>query len=104
MLDLFLLCLADHKNVIQLINQHFFKRLIFGFLIDALKKFFKIINIWQNWHSYTLQMINLDNVVNDNNKKHNKKWSHILDNPYRILIIVGSESGKTNTLLNSINE
>ena len=49
-------------------------------------------------------MINLDNIINDNNKKHNKKWSHILDNPYRILIIVGSESGKTNTLLNSINE
>ena len=49
-------------------------------------------------------MINLDNIVNDNNKKHNKKWSHILDNPYRILIIVGSESGKTNTLLNLINE
>ena len=49
-------------------------------------------------------MIILDNIVNDNNKKHNKKWSHILDNPYRILIIVGSGSGKTNTLLNLINE
>ena len=38
MLDLFLLCLVDHKKVIQLINQPFFKRLIFDFSIDALKK------------------------------------------------------------------
>ena len=49
-------------------------------------------------------MINLDNIVNDNNKKHNEKWSYIPDHPYRILIIGGSGSGKTNTLLNLINE
>ena len=36
--------------------------------------------------------------------KNNKKWSHISDHPYRILIIGGSESGKTNILLNLINE
>ena len=47
-------------------------------------------------------MINLDNIVNDNNKKHNEKC--IPDRPYRILIIGGSGSGKTNTLLNLINE
>ena len=49
-------------------------------------------------------MINLDNIVNDKNKKHNENWPYILDHPYRILIIGGSGSGKTNTLLNLINE
>ena len=49
-------------------------------------------------------MINLDNIINDNNKKHNQNLPHIPDHPYRILIIVGSGSGKTNTLLNLINE
>ena len=37
-------------------------------------------------------------------KKHNKKWPCIPGHPYRILIIGGSGSGKTNTLLNLINE
>ena len=49
-------------------------------------------------------MINLDNIINDNNNNHNEKWSHILDHPYRILMIGRSGSGKTNTLLNLINE
>ena len=49
-------------------------------------------------------MINLDNTVNDNNKKHSENWPYIPDHPYRILIIGGSGSGKTNTLLNLINE
>ena len=49
-------------------------------------------------------MISLDNIVNNNNEKRNKKWPHIPDRPYRILIIGGSGSGKTNTLLNLINE
>ena len=49
-------------------------------------------------------MINLDNIANNNNKGHNEKWSYIPDHPYRILIIGGSGSGKTNTLLNLINE
>ena len=49
-------------------------------------------------------MINLDNIVNNNNEKHNENWSYIPDHPYRILIIGGSGSGKTNTLLNLINE
>ena len=49
-------------------------------------------------------MINLDNIINQNNEEHNKKWPHIPDHPYRILIIDGSGSGKTNTLLNLINE
>ena len=49
-------------------------------------------------------MINLDNITNENNKEHNEKWPYIPDHPYRILIIGGSGSGKTNTLLNLINE
>ena len=49
-------------------------------------------------------MINLDSIVNNNSKKHNEKWSYIPDHPYRILIVDGSGSGKTNTLLNLINE
>ena len=49
-------------------------------------------------------MINLDSINNENNKKHNEKWPYIPDNRYRILIIGSSGSGKTNTLLNLINE
>ena len=49
-------------------------------------------------------MIFLDKIVSDNNKKHYEKWSYIPDHPYRILIIGGSGSGKTNILLNLINE
>ena len=30
-------------------------------------------------------MINLDNIVNNDNEKHNEKWPYIPDHPYRIL-------------------
>ena len=49
-------------------------------------------------------MINLDNITNKNNKEHNEKWPYIPDNPYRILIIGDSASGKTNALINLIHE
>ena len=49
-------------------------------------------------------MINLDSITNEKNKEYNKKWPYIPNHPYRILIIGGSGSGKTNTLLNLINE
>ena len=49
-------------------------------------------------------MINLDNISNKSNKKHNEKWPHIPDHPYRILIIGGAGSEKTNIFLNLINE
>ena len=49
-------------------------------------------------------MFNLDDITNENNKGHNKKWPYIPDHPYRILIIGGSGSGKTNVLLNLINQ
>ena len=49
-------------------------------------------------------MIDLDNITNENNKKHNEKWPCIPDHPYRILIIGSCGSGKTNALLNLIKE
>ena len=49
-------------------------------------------------------MFNLDNITNENTKDHNKKWQYIPDHPYRMLIIGGSGSGKTNALLNLIKE
>ena len=48
-------------------------------------------------------MINLDSITNENNKKRNQKWPYIPNHPYIILIIGGSGSGKTNTVLNLIN-
>ena len=49
-------------------------------------------------------MINLGNIINENNEENNEKWPYIPDHPYKSLIIGGSGSGKTNTLLNLINE
>ena len=37
-------------------------------------------------------------------KKHYEKWPYIPDHPYQILMIRGSGSGKTNALINLINE
>ena len=48
-------------------------------------------------------MINFDEHTNENKLKHNPDWPYIPDHPYRILIIGGSGLGKTNTLLNLIN-
>ena len=50
------------------------------------------------------KMINWDSITNENNKKHNEKCPYTPDNPYRMLIIGGSGSGKTNALINLINE
>ena len=49
-------------------------------------------------------MLNLDSITNENNNKHNEKWPFIPDHPYRIMIIGGSGSEKTNAQLNLINE
>ena len=49
-------------------------------------------------------MFNLDHITNENNRDYNKKWPFIPDHPYRILIIGGSGSGKTNSLLNLMKE
>ena len=50
------------------------------------------------------KMINFNSITNENNNKHNEKWSYIPDHLYRIFIVCGSGSGKTNTLLNLIKE
>ena len=48
-------------------------------------------------------MINFDEYTNENKIEHHLKWPYIPDHPYRIVIIGGSGSGKTNALLNLIN-
>ena len=50
------------------------------------------------------KMFNVDSITNKNNKEHNEKWPYIPDHSYRILIISGSGSGKTNALLNLISQ
>ena len=49
------------------------------------------------------KMINFDDYTNENIIEHNSKWPYIPDHPYIILIIGSSGSGKTNALLNLIN-
>ena len=48
-------------------------------------------------------MFNSDYITEEDIKKHNLNWPEIPDNPYRILIVGGSGSGKTDTSLNLIN-
>ena len=47
-------------------------------------------------------MIHFDEYTNEKKTEHNLKWSYIPDHPYKILIVGGSGSGKTNALLNLI--
>ena len=47
-------------------------------------------------------MINFDDYVNENKTEHYKNWPYTPDHPYRILITGDSGSGKTNWLLNLI--
>ena len=48
-------------------------------------------------------MINFDYVIKEETKEHNQNRPDILDHTYRMLIIGGSGSGKTNSLFNLIN-
>ena len=48
-------------------------------------------------------MINFDEYTNENIIEHNSKLPYIPDHLYRILIVGGSGSGKTNALLNLIS-
>ena len=48
-------------------------------------------------------MFNFDYISKENIKKHNPIWPEMPDHLYRILIIRGSGSRKTNALLNLIN-
>ena len=47
-------------------------------------------------------MINFDDYTNENKTEHNKNWPYTPDHPYRILITGSTGSGKTNALLNLI--
>ena len=49
-------------------------------------------------------MINFDEYTNENKRKHNPNYAYIPDHPYRILIVGGSGSGKTNLLPNLIEK
>ena len=48
-------------------------------------------------------MINFDEYTNESKVEHNSKSPYIPNHPYRILIVGGSGSGKTNALFNLIN-
>ena len=52
-----------------------------------------VFNVWK---------INFDDYVNEHKTEHNKIRPYIPDKPYRILMIGGSGCGKTNVLLNLI--
>ena len=45
-------------------------------------------------------MINIGDIIKENIKEHNRNFPCIADHPYRILIVGGSGSGKTNSLFN----
>ena len=49
-------------------------------------------------------MINFNDVTKENIKEHNPNCPHIPDHPYRILIMGGFGSGKTNSLFNQVNK
>ena len=48
-------------------------------------------------------MFKFDYITKEDIKEHNPNWPEIHDHPYRILIVGGSGSTKTNALLNLIN-
>ena len=48
-------------------------------------------------------MINFD-IIGENIKENNPNWLQIPDHPQKILITGGSLSGRTNALLNLINQ
>ena len=48
-------------------------------------------------------MFSFDYITKEDTTENNSNWPKILDHPYRTLIAGGSGSGKTNPLLNLIN-
>ena len=48
-------------------------------------------------------MFNFDHITKEDMEEHNPYWPEIPDHLYRMLIVGGSGSGKTNALLNLIN-
>ena len=49
-------------------------------------------------------MISCDDATKENLKEHNPNWPQTADHSYRILIMGGSGSGKTNLLFNLISQ
>ena len=49
-------------------------------------------------------MINFDDVIKEETKEHNPNWPQIPNHLYKILIIWGSGSWKTNLLFNLISQ
>ena len=49
-------------------------------------------------------MINFDDAIKENIKELNPNWPGIPHYPYRILIVGGSGTGKTNSLFNLISQ
>ena len=49
-------------------------------------------------------MFKLNDITNENNEDHNRNFPYIPDHPYKMLIIGGSGSRKTNALFNWIKE
>ena len=47
-------------------------------------------------------MINFYDITNGNTKEHNPNWPKIPDHPYKILVICGTASGKTNSMFSLI--
>ena len=58
--------------------------------------------VYESEVSSKIKMIKFGEYVNENKTQHNLNWPYIPDHPYRILMIGGSGSGKTNALLNLI--
>ena len=48
-------------------------------------------------------MFNFGYIIKEDKKEHNSNWPEIPGHPYRTIIVGGSESVKTNALLNLIN-
>ena len=49
-------------------------------------------------------MFKFDFITKEDIKRHNPNWTKPSDHPYIIFIVWGSGSGKTNALLNLIND
>ena len=50
------------------------------------------------------KMFNFDYIKKEDIKEHNPSWPEIPDHAYRMLIVGGSGCGKTNALVNLINQ
>ena len=60
-----------------------------------------------HFHLHNIKFLQHTKMFNSEvfrNEKHNLKYPYIPDHPYRMLIIWGSGSGKTNVLLNLIKQ